>query len=59
MGKDTLQALIDRNDIIDVFSSYATGIDLRDRSLYRSCFTDELEWEMMGQGAQRKNLHSP
>ncbi len=50
MNETALQALVDRNEIIDLFSRYATGIDTRDAALYRSCFTDALAWDMMGQG---------
>ena len=43
MDESQLQALIDRNAIIDTMSRYATGLDQRDAATYRSCFTDELE----------------
>jgi 3-phenylpropionate/cinnamic acid dioxygenase small subunit len=32
-----------RHDITDVLVRYATGIDSRDWSLFRSCFTDDCE----------------
>jgi len=48
MSDAALRALIDRNDIIDVFNRYATGIDRRDEAVYRSCFVDDLEVEMAG-----------
>ncbi len=38
-----LQFLLDRAAISDVQLRYATGVDMRDWPLYRSCFTDEIE----------------
>ena len=48
MRQDALQALIDRADIIDLFSRYAAAIDRRDASRYRSCFTDVVDIETPG-----------
>jgi hypothetical protein len=38
-----LRLLLDRAEISDVQLRYATGVDIRDWRLYRSCFTDEIE----------------
>ena len=38
-----LRFLLDRTEISDVQLRYATGVDMRDWRLYRSCFTDEIE----------------
>ena len=38
-----LQELVDRARISDVVNRYATGMDLRDWELFRSCFTDPVE----------------
>ena len=48
MDQAKLQALIERNEIIDVFNRYASGVDLRDRALYRSCFSHDLQVELGG-----------
>lgn len=39
----TVETLLARAEISDVVHRYATGIDRRDWSLYRSCFADEVE----------------
>jgi len=43
MDESKLNALLDRGAISDVQLRYASGIDMRDWTLYRSCFTDDLE----------------
>src|SRR3972149_3056387 len=43
MNGGSLQELLDRQAVSGVVSRYATGIDMRDWTLYRTCFTDEVE----------------
>jgi hypothetical protein len=50
MDKEKIQTLWDRMEIIDTQTRYATGVDRRDRGLYRSCFTDEMDLDMSGMG---------
>jgi len=50
MDQDKIRVLLDRMDIIDIHTRYATGVDRRDRELYRSCFTDEIELDMSDMG---------
>ncbi|MCH2185470.1 nuclear transport factor 2 family protein [Myxococcota bacterium] len=42
------QTIQDRWAIVDTLSRYARGIDRKDATLYRSCFTDEVEVDMGG-----------
>jgi len=50
MDPAKLQALVDRMDITDTSLRYATGIDRKDRDLYRSCFTAEIEIDFSSMG---------
>lgn len=43
IDQNQLQFLLDRAAISDVQLRYATGVDMRDWPLYRSCFTDEID----------------
>jgi len=52
MDKEDLQRLKDRMDITATSLSYATGIDMRDRDLYLSCFTEELEIDFSSMGME-------
>ena len=42
----TLELLIDRAEISDVFSRYAMAVDTRDWALFRTCFTDDVEFDV-------------
>ena len=50
MDDQKIQTLLDRMEIIETATRYATGVDTRDRDVYRSCFTDEIELDMSGMG---------
>lgn len=43
MDDAKLQLLLDRAEISDVQLRYATGLDMRDWTTFRSCFADEIE----------------
>ncbi len=43
MDNSKLRHLIDRMEISDIVIRYATGIDMRDWKVYRSCFCEEIE----------------
>lgn len=43
MDNAALQALLDRAEISDVQLRYATGLDMRDWKIFRSCFADEID----------------
>jgi len=42
------QTLIDRAALSDVLNNYAAGVDRRDWTLFRSCFSDDLEADFTG-----------
>ena len=52
MQASDLQGIQDRLAIVDTMNRYASGVDGRDATLYRSCFEDPLEIDMGGGGAQ-------
>jgi 3-phenylpropionate/cinnamic acid dioxygenase small subunit len=57
MDTQGLQFLLDRAEISDVQLRYATGLDMRDWKLFRSCFADEIEVDfssVFGGGGPRK-----
>ena len=43
MDELTVQTLLDRAAISDVFNRYAMAVDTRDWDLFRTCFTDDVE----------------
>lgn len=43
MSDAAIQELLDRAHLSDVLNRYATGVDTRDWTLFRSCFTDDVE----------------
>lgn len=44
-----LRELIETRQIVDLMTRYASGVDRRERALYRSCFSDVLDVDMLGQ----------
>ena len=48
MTDNNIQTLLDRAALSDVLHNYAAGVDMRDWSLFRSCFTDDLEADFTG-----------
>jgi len=50
MDQQGIQRLLDRMEILDTATRYATGVDTRDRDLFRSCFTDEMDLDMSAMG---------
>jgi hypothetical protein len=48
MKESTLQELVDRSEIIEVFNRYALGIDGRDAALLRGCFTERVDIQTSG-----------
>ena len=55
MDKANEQMIMDRFEIIDVFNRYAIGVDKRDKELYGSCFTDELDVNVTGEVVKLKS----
>jgi len=52
MDAEELRKLTDRAEITDTSLRYATGIDSRNREIYRSCFTDDLEIDFSSMGME-------
>ncbi len=50
MEPDELRALTDRAAISDIVHAYATGLDRRDWTLFRSIFTDTIEMDFRSVG---------
>ncbi len=53
MDEAKLRQLFDRMEITDVSTRYASGVDMKDKELYRSCFTNEIsvDFSSIGMGA--------
>lgn len=49
---DNLKYLLDRADLTDLINKYATGIDTRDWTLYRSIFADEVDIDFSSYNGQ-------
>ena len=50
MDQEKLQMLLDRMEIIDTMNRYATSVDTRDWDLFFSCYTDEINVDMVSVG---------
>ncbi|HEV8613892.1 MAG TPA: nuclear transport factor 2 family protein [Methylomirabilota bacterium] len=56
MDDETVQALVDRQAIVDTVVRYAWSLDMKDWEMARSCFTDEIDVDyadLRGTGPQR------
>ncbi len=54
MDDAKIQLLLDRMEITDVSSRYATGCDTRSSEIYRSCFTEEINVDFSSVGIGEK-----
>ena len=50
MDRKKLQLLYDRMGIIDTINRYATSVDTRDWDLFLTCYTDEMNADMVSIG---------
>jgi len=50
MDQEKLQLLLDRMEIIDTINRYATSVDTRDWDLFFTCYTDEINVDMVSVG---------
>ena len=50
MDQKKLQLLYDRMEIIDTINRYATSVDTRDWDLFLTCYTDEMNADMVSVG---------
>jgi 3-phenylpropionate/cinnamic acid dioxygenase small subunit len=50
MDPKKLQLLYDRMEIIDTINRYATSVDTRDWDLFLTCYTDEMNADMVSVG---------
>jgi 3-phenylpropionate/cinnamic acid dioxygenase small subunit len=50
MNQEKLELLYDRMEIIDTINRYATSVDTRDWDLFLTCYTDEMNADMVSIG---------
>lgn len=53
-----IQLLMDRSEISDVVQRYGHSTDIKDFSLYRTCFADSIEMHFSGTVSLDKTIYS-